>query len=84
MHQVKSRHESRITNSKNSQRGATLSVVLCIIFVLVVIGIGLIFLIKLLGGGMEVRNANDAGILSVNKMAVKAPSVKLDTTNQFE
>lgn len=55
------------------KRGSTLGLVAVVTVVLVIVGIGIFFLTKLLGGGRELANATDAGSLNVAKRAIRFP-----------
>ncbi len=55
--------------------GATLGLVAACAFVIIVIGVGLVFCSRFLGGGRQVSNATDAGVLNVAKFALKKPGV---------
>ncbi|MBS1954304.1 MAG: hypothetical protein JST89_08960 [Cyanobacteria bacterium SZAS-4] len=51
--------------------GATLGLVAICILVIAVLGVGAYFIVKLMGGGREVANATDAGVLNVAKHAIR-------------
>lgn len=51
--------------------GATLGLVAVSVLVVILIGVGFYFLSKMFGGGREVANATDAGILNAAKMALR-------------
>jgi len=61
------------------RKGATLGLVAVCVMVIIVVGVGVYFLVKILGGGREIANATDAGALHVAKTAMlvsaKAPPV---------
>jgi len=53
------------------RKGATLGLVAVSVLVIIVIGVGCYFLIKLCSGGREVANSTDAGTLNVAKAALR-------------
>jgi hypothetical protein len=57
-----------------SSRGAVLGIVVASALVLVVLGVGFFFLTRFLGGGIELQNAHDSGMLAVAK---RAPTVSV-------
>lgn len=59
------------------QRGATLGLVAACVFLVILVGVGFFFLSKIIGGGREVANATDAGVLNVAKQAVRRGAVPL-------
>ena len=59
------------------QRGATLGLVAACVFLVIIVGVGFFFLSKIIGGGREVANATDAGVLNVAKQAVRRGAVPL-------
>ncbi len=61
----------------HGKRGATLSLVVVTTLVIMVIGMGIFFLSKLLGGARELQNATDSGNLNVAKQSLRYPSLKL-------
>lgn len=62
---------------KKRRRGATLGLVAVVTIVLVVLGLGIFFLIKILGGQRELQNAVDSGVLNVAKQSLRTPTVNL-------
>ncbi len=52
------------------KKGATLGLVAVCVMVIIVVGVGVYFLAKILGGGREVANATDAGALHVAKTSM--------------
>ncbi len=61
------------------RRGATLGLVVVALLIIIIIGVGAFFLMKIMGGGREVANASDAGVLNVAKnvlvkIGVQAPA----------
>jgi hypothetical protein len=62
---------------RHGKRGATLSLVVVTTLVIMVIGMGIFFLTKLLGGARELQNATDSGNLNVAKQSLRSPSLKL-------
>lgn len=69
-----------------SKRGALLALVVVSALVLVIIGMGLLFLIMQLGGGQELQHATDAGNLNVAKQVLRRPGTQLangDELNHF-
>ena len=59
------------------QRGATLGLVAACIFIVILVGVGFFFLSKIIGGGRQVANATDAGVLNVAKQAVRRGAIPL-------
>lgn len=55
---------------RRRRRGASLGLIAIAALVVIVIGVLFFFLIKLLGGGREITNATDAGVLNVAKKAM--------------
>ena len=66
------------------RKGATLGLVAVCVMVIVVIGIGVYFLAKILGGGREVANATDAGALNVAKKSVLLSTPAPPEFKEFE
>lgn len=62
---------------RHGKRGATLSLVVVTTLVILVLGMGIFFLTKLLGGARELQNATDSGNLNVAKQSLRYPSLKL-------
>ncbi len=60
------------------QRGATLGLVAACVFLVILVGVGFFFLSKIIGGGREVANATDAGVLNVAKQAARRGAVPLN------
>lgn len=58
-------------------QGATLGLVAVSVLVVILIGVGFYFLSKMFGGGREVANATDAGILNAAKMALRKGQTNL-------
>ncbi len=56
------------------RRGATLGFVAILALVLIAIGVAFFVITKFLGGGREMANATDAGVLNVAKQAIRTPS----------
>lgn len=65
------------------RKGATLGLVAVCVMVIVVVGIGVYFLAKILGGGREVANATDAGALHVAKTAMAISVTPPPTFKEF-
>jgi hypothetical protein len=61
--------------TRRRSKGAVLSLVAVCCLLVIIIGIGLFFLMKVLGGGREVANATDSGILNVVKQTMATPNV---------
>ncbi len=71
---------------RRTKKGALLGLVVVSCLVLVVLGLGLLFLIMQLGGGQELQHATDAGNLNVAKQVLRHPGVALrngDELNHF-
>ncbi len=56
------------------RRGATLGLVAILVLLIILAGIGFFFFVKVLGGGRELANATDSGIVNVAKHALRDPS----------
>lgn len=69
---------------RHGKRGATLSLVVVTTLVIMVIGMGIFFLSKLLGGARELQNATDSGNLNVAKQSLRYPSLKLFNNGPFD
>lgn len=65
---------------RHDNRGATLSLVVVTTLVIMVLGMGIFFLTKLLGGARELQNATDSGNLNVAKQSLRTPDLKLFPT----
>lgn len=59
---------------KRRSKGATLGLVAVIALVIIVIGVAIFILVKIMGGGRELANATDAGVLNIAKKALRDPS----------
>lgn len=62
----------------NRRRGATLGLVAVCVFVIIILGVGFFILSKIIGGGREVANATDAGVLTVARMALSPTAVSVN------
>lgn len=62
------------------QRGASIALVVTLLFVLAVLVVGIVSLINLLGGGQQMQRATDAGNLSLVRSALTKVSVPLAMT----
>lgn len=60
----------------NRRRGATLGLVAFAVLVIIVLGVGFFILSQILGGGREVANATDAGVLNVARKALSPTLIK--------
>lgn len=56
------------------RRGATLGLVAVLVLIIAILGIGFFFVARFLGGGRELSNATDAGVVNVAKHALRDPS----------
>jgi len=65
------------------RKGATLGLVAVSVLVIIVIGVGCFFLAKICGGGREVTNATDAGVLNVAKEALRSQYVAVSPPVDF-
>ena len=63
---------------KKSRRGATLSLVIACIFLIVIVGMAFFAIVKILGGSAEVNNTTEAGILNVAKNSLTKITVDVD------
>ncbi|MBC7999281.1 MAG: hypothetical protein IAF58_15125 [Leptolyngbya sp.] len=61
----------------NRKRGATLALVAALTLVLVIVGLGFFFLLKIYGGGRELQHAVDAGNLNVAKQSMRRPFLRI-------
>lgn len=66
--------------TKHRRRGSTLALIAACTIILVVIGVAFIFYTLIMGGGKELQNASDAGVLNVAKVAMIRPGINLDGT----
>jgi len=57
--------------NRRRRRGATLGLVAVCVLVIIVVGVGCFFLAKIFGGGREVANATDAGVLNLAKSTMR-------------
>jgi hypothetical protein len=58
-------------------KGATLSLIVSLCLVIGMIGVGVFFLVKILGGARELQHAVDSGNLNVAKQALRSPTINL-------
>jgi hypothetical protein len=65
------------------RKGATLGLVAICVLVIIVVGIGIYFLAKILGGGREIANATDAGTLNVAKNIIRNSRVSTGAYPEF-
>ncbi len=65
---------------REQSSGQSTALVIAAAFVVVLVGVGIFFLIQILGGSREVQNAVDAGVLQAAKTALSGPSVQLTST----
>lgn len=61
----------------NRRRGATLGLVAVCVLVIIVLGVGFFILSQILGGGREVANATDAGVLNVARRALSPTLIQV-------
>jgi hypothetical protein len=61
----------------NRRRGATLGLVAVAVLVIIVLGVGFFILSQILGGGREVANATDAGVLNVARRALSPTLIQV-------
>lgn len=62
---------------RNRQRGATLSLVALVTFIVIMLGFGLFCMLRLVCGTREVQHAVDSGNLNVAKQALVSPTVNV-------
>ncbi|MBX9667512.1 MAG: hypothetical protein K2X93_07835 [Candidatus Obscuribacterales bacterium] len=62
------------------RRGATLGLVAVVVLVIIILGIGFYILSQVLGGGREVANATDAGVLTVARKALSPTLINISLT----
>jgi len=60
------------------RRGATLGLVAVCVLVIIVLGIGFFILSQILGGGREIANATDAGVLTVARNALSPANINVN------
>jgi hypothetical protein len=58
-------------------KGATLSLIVSLCLVIAMVGVGVFFLAKILGGARELQHAVDSGNLNVAKQALRSPSINI-------
>ncbi len=68
---------------KRSKAGGTLALVVALILVLVIVGLAFIVWQFLIGGGAQVRNLTDSGVLNVAKKALSDPSLPITAGTTF-
>lgn len=61
-----------------SSRGATLALIVSCTMIIIIVGIGIFFLVRLFGGGRELQHAVDSGNLNLAKQALVAPGANRD------
>lgn len=61
-----------------SQAGATLALIVACTIIIILIGIGIFFLMTIVGGQRELQHASDSGDLNVAKQAILRPNIELD------
>ena len=66
-----------LDNKKRQTTGATLALLAASSFLFVILGLGFCYLVFLMGGSREARNAHDAGTLNAGK---SAPLVQISGT----
>jgi hypothetical protein len=59
------------------RRGATLGLVAVCVLVIIVLGIGFFILSQILGGGREIANATDAGVLTIARNALSPANINV-------
>lgn len=71
--------------SRNNETGGAIAFSAILAMVLVLVGVGFLFISMFMGGGREIKNAVDAGALNVGKQVVDNISVDLsgDDNQQF-
>jgi hypothetical protein len=60
------------------RKGATLGLVAVCVLVIIVLGIGFFILSQILGGGREIANATDAGVLTVARNALSPANINVN------
>jgi hypothetical protein len=58
-------------------KGATLSLIVAFCLIIGLVGVGVFFLIKILGGAQELQHAVDSGNLNVAKQALRSPAINI-------
>jgi hypothetical protein len=66
------------------RRGATLGLVAVCVLVIIVLGIGFFILSQILGGGREIANATDAGVLTVARNALSPANINTNLTGDSD
>lgn len=61
----------------NRTKGATLSLIVVLILVVIAVGACFYFMVKIFGGGRELQHATDSGNLNVAKKALRSPVVRV-------
>src|SRR4030095_2514401 len=69
---------------RKHSHGQTLALVISTIFIIVVLGVGIYYLLLIFGGARQTTSAVDAGSLNVAKVALLAPPVTLDPNDSIE
>lgn len=72
-----------MSGRRRSKKGALLALVVVCALVLVILGIGLLFMIMQLGGGQELQHATDAGNLNVAKQVLRHPGTVLQSGDEM-
>ena len=67
---------------KRSYSGGTTALVIVLTLVVILIGVGFFFGMKIIGGGNELQHATDSGNLNVAKQALKTPSINFATIGE--
>jgi hypothetical protein len=65
-------------------KGGTLAFVVASTFITVILGIGVFYLVEIIGGGRQLQHANDAGNLNLAKNALFTPFIILNTESDNE
>ena len=65
------------------RRGAALTIVVLVSFVLVLIGLGLFLAVRFMAGGRQLQSAVDSGSLNVAKQAIASPQLRVIQTSTF-
>jgi hypothetical protein len=68
---------------RDRKQGATMALVAALSFVLIILGFGVFYLAKLIGGGRQLQNATDEGNLNVAKQALINPAIKVFPVSGF-
>jgi hypothetical protein len=67
---------------KRSYSGGTTALVIVLTLVIILIGVGFFFGMKIIGGGNELQHATDSGNLNVAKQALRSPAITFNSATE--